>query len=422
MHSHGFRPDLSRRPIETRIISGPQGHEHALTSVESVAADVLAHLNNTVPSLGRLADLGLRSFELFTVAYSASEIVAEHILSAACFGKNNDSLIVSTLRAIYHAPTGWVGNEQLAAAIMVLRVLCALPDSKQRDRIRLIMQCTERPSPQIEGGVGLLVAARALYGARQRHNYPNDISYAFDRYLGIQKDLLSLQGVFLWMTENRSLWSWMERDLLDSHHQQNLSSGRLRDYAGRREGDVPGVPLEHHPQSDSEGMPGINDSEEDDDDDSRFEDMEVVQGPATVAVEGAGNSAVNGIYTRDGIFERASKFSRTGEYHGEPCLFSLFQCNVSNNTKHWYISIVPGKGPPGTSADTDFYSAPVTESCSELPPLSGWTKSNEGRDPPPTLFFKDGASDDAEPGVMRGQRDWNQSGNGHRQNGGHSYV
>lgn len=89
------------------------------------------------------------------------------------------------------------------------------------------------------------------------------------------------------------------------------------------------------------------------------------------------------------VFEGASKFSRQGEYGGNPCNFSVFQCKVSNNTKHWYISIVPIGYIPGTRDDTDFFSAPVTESSTDFPPLGGWTKSNEGHDPPPKVWFTD---------------------------------
>jgi hypothetical protein len=137
-------------------------------------------------------------------------------------------------------------------------------------------------------------------------------------------------------------------------------------------------------------MAGINDSEDDDDDDSRFEEMDTYQDvPAEVVVDGAGQSAVNGTYTRDGYFEGATKYVMRGKYNGDSCLFSLFQCNVSNNTKHWYISIVPPNSQPGTSTDIDFYSAPVLDNCTEYPPPGTWTKSNEGQDPPPKLAYKE---------------------------------
>lgn len=407
LHTFGFRPDLSRRSLDSRLFS-IQGREQKRTSAESVAIDVSAHLKDKIPNVGDLADLGLFSFQLYGIAYSASEPLAEHILAGAAYRRESSSLIVNTLKAIYTAPSGWAGNETLNAALMVLRVLASIPDDRQRDRISLMMQCTERPAPHIDNGVGLMVAARTFYGTRTSgQHYTNEIHYAFDRYVGILKELLGLHSIFLWMNENRDQWIWMERELLDNQHQGASQGNQVRgDYSARRDGDVSAVPLDHHHHSDSD-MPGINDSEEEEDDDSRFEEMETYQeGPTRILVDGAGHAAVNGMYARDGYFERACKYSRPGEYKGEACLFSLFQCNVSNNTKHWYISIVPVNGQPGTSADVDFYSAPVSGAYTELPPLGGWTKSNEGKDPSPTLVFKDNKNE-PEPTGGRVEPGWN---------------
>ena len=96
-----------------------------------------------------------------------------------------------------------------------------------------------------------------------------------------------------------------------------------------------------------------------------------------VIVEGAGHDAVNRVYVRDGYNEHACKYSREGEYKGQVLHFCLFLCTVSNQSKHWYISIVPPNGQLGTNCDVDFYSVPA---CSEeLPPLTGWNKSYHGR-------------------------------------------
>jgi hypothetical protein len=127
----------------------------------------------------------------------------------------------------------------------------------------------------------------------------------------------------------------------------------------------------------------MNESE-DDDEDSRFDD-EIL----SVRVSKAGNIDVNGLYERDGHCEGVVKYSRYGKSKGKnDCRFSLFKCNVSNNTQHWYISVVPDGREPGTSQDTDFYSASVTADCENLPPSESWNKCNEGVHPPPTLTFE----------------------------------
>jgi ubiquitin carboxyl-terminal hydrolase 9/24 len=391
LHTNGFRPDLSRRSIEARIVS-IQGREQKRESTESVAMDCVATLKNNTSNLGKLADLGLFSFPLYSTAYAASEALAEILLAAASYGRDNNLLVIDTLKAIYSAPAGWVGTETLNAALMVLRSIASIPDDRQNDRISFIMNCNERPSPHAETGIGLLSAARTFYSARSTHSYPNEIIYAFDRYVNILKDLLVLPSFYRWMTDNRNQWVWLENDLLESH--QRVQSHEVRgDYVGRRAGEYSGIPLEHHQHSDTDdNMPGMNDSEDDEEDESHYDEMETYhESPGRILVEGAGNPAVNGVYAKDGYFERACKFSRAGDYNGQSILFSIFQCNVSNNTKHWYISIVPQRGLPGTSADVDFYSAPVTDDCADLPPLSGWTKSNEGKDPSPILAFTNDA-------------------------------
>ena len=371
-----------------------------------------------------LANSGLVNFHLFATAMSASEPLAEYVLVGAAFGRDANSLIVSTLKAIYTAPSGWAGNETLSAAMWILRILASIPDENQQDRISLMMECDERPAVHVDSGVGLMVAARAFYQTRSTQHYGSEVHYMFDRYVGVLKELLGLHEIFLWMTENRAQWTWMERDLLDHH---NSHSNQMRgDYSGRREGDSSAIQLDHHHHSDSD-MPGMNDSEEDDDDDSRYEEMEpsYAEGPARILVEGAGNPLVNGTYSRDGYHERACKYSKHGEYKGENVLFSLFQCNVSNNTKHWYISIVPSNGQPGTNTDVDFYSAPVTESCAELPPAVGWTKSNEGHDPPPQVVFsRDNGIDKPDPRGGGREPVWNNNSGGEDEEnlGGRSYV
>jgi len=402
LHVHGSRPDLSLRPVGTRLVS-VHGRDRVLSTVESVVMDVTSTLDEG--RLNKLFELALRSFQFYVVASSTSEFVAEHILAAVVWRiETSSDLLVRTLRAINQAPTGWAGGETLNAAIVVLRVMSSVPDESQLNRIDLIMLCSEMAAPNAEYGIGLLSASLAFFNAIKAHNYPNEISYAYERYLGILKELLASQGVFRWMSENRERWKFMERDLLDKpqHPPQTVRS----EFGGRRDREIPGVPVGHHVPSDSDGMPGIHDSE--DDEDSRFEEMETFEhGPRKIVVEGAGNAVVNGLYTRDGFFERASKFSRRGEYAGEPSNFFLFQCNVSNNTKHWYLSIVPEGQTAGTSNDKDFYSAPVTETCIEFPPRSGWTTTAEGLDPAPTLTYLETAPmDDADIHRVPGPGGW----------------
>ena len=208
------------------------------------------------------------------------------------------------------------------------------------------------------------------------------------------KELRRIYPVFKWMNEHRDKWSFIERELLDSrvvaaHHHQGHHRG---DYGSRDVVDHH-LPLEHNSHADSD-MAGMNDSEEDDDE-SNFDAVDSFghhttnnEGPYQIVIEGAGTRAVNGVYSQDGYFENACKYCKDGRWKESEQKFYIFQCNVSNNTKHWYISIVPFGGNPGTSSDIDFYSAPAGHECLRVPPDKGWVKAPEGTDPAPRLEFR----------------------------------
>jgi ubiquitin carboxyl-terminal hydrolase 9/24 len=140
-------------------------------------------------------------------------------------------------------------------------------------------------------------------------------------------------------------------------------------------------------------MAGMNDSE-DDDEDSQFDAVNTFgnntenDGPYQIIVEGAGNPAVNGVYVQDGYFEQACRFVKDGLWNKKQRKFYILQCHVSNNTKHWYISIVPSGASAGTSSDIDFYTAPLSDEDRHIPPAKEWTISTEGRSPPPELVFR----------------------------------
>jgi len=295
----------------------------------------------------------------------------------------------------------------LLLILQILKVLASIPDQYQQKRLQCIMLCEERPS-QAEHGAGLLPTAHHFHDSRPSQPYSTEVHYTYERCVNITKELLKITSVAQWMRQNHDVWRFMERDLTQQRH----GSHRRGSYNARD------AAIDHHQHSDSE-MVGIANESEDEDDE--FGDMEnqYQDVPAQIIVEGAGQPAVNGVYARDGWFEQNCRYSRQGKYKGQPCTFSLFQCNVSNNTKHWYISIVPRNSQPGTSTDSkfmlsfdlreyskcllflctqlfsssvsratvDFYSAPVLDGCVEYPPAGTWTKSNEGIDPPPKLRF-----------------------------------
>merc|ERR1712045_1084254 len=100
----------------------------------------------------------------------------------------------------------------------------------------------------------------------------------------------------------------------------------------------------------------------------------------------------------NGVFDNVARYSMTGVWQDREETFSLFRCRLSDNTRRWYISIVPKNIQPGTNKDTDFYLATATGDQSELPDNVNWTTAKEhGIEPAPTVTYKsDHISDSGE--------------------------
>jgi hypothetical protein len=194
----------------------------------------------------------------------------------------------------------------------------------------------------------------------------------------------------------------MEREISSNRNQryQHPQHGAVQsrgDYSVQRGADPNSIDIpDHNQHSDSDNL-GIGESEDDDDSalhnpryDEDDEDMMKFNTPSHCVVNGAGSPDVDGEYKRDNDFEGAFRFSKEGQHNGRDAVYSIFRCNVSNNTQHWYISVVPIPGRPGTSNDIDFYSAPAIDQDSTqfaCPPERGWVKAGVGMDPPPTIEF-----------------------------------
>ena len=61
-----------------------------------------------------------------------------------------------------------------------------------------------------------------------------------------------------------------------------------------------------------------------------------------------------------------AKYCKIGMWNNENINFSLFRCKLSDETRRWYISIVPKNIQPGTNKDVDFYST-LCECCKRSP-------------------------------------------------------
>mmetsp|Transcript_5542 Transcript_5542/g.13355 ORF Transcript_5542/g.13355 Transcript_5542/m.13355 type:complete len:605 (-) Transcript_5542:2105-3919(-) len=101
-------------------------------------------------------------------------------------------------------------------------------------------------------------------------------------------------------------------------------------------------------------------------------------------VSGAAVHPANGEYTSVGPLNGAQSYGKISPYNGQLSNFRIFRCDVSDGTRHWYLSIVPENVEPGTSDDVDFYTVPARDD-SRFPPTSGWTSTGMGLDPSPLI-------------------------------------
>ena len=386
LHIFGFRPDLSRRS-RSAMYTTIAGRETMLAPIPSVAADVAEIFSQNLPLMNDTTKGAFaNTVSLFTVADNASEPLMLYLVAAATYRRHDDTfLLVDRIQTyLYKLSNGWEANNEANSASKMLQVFASIPGEDQDERIHRILLNQKRYISGLDFGCGILAVLQGLHRMRQSQQYTNEVHWTFGRYLDVLKDLYAVYPVFVYMRDHRDVWSFVERELLDSRHSVPPQHHGRVDY-GPLEQHGRGF-VDHNNPSDSD-IGNMQDSE-DEDEDSRFDNLETLgqtQSPNRISVVGAGSPSVDGVYALDGSFEHRPKYVRDGVWQEKRYKFYIFLCNVSNNTKHWYISIIPYGGNPGTSADIDFYTAPMTEDNESFPPTQGWTKALKGKDPPPTL-------------------------------------
>jgi len=378
----GFRPDFSRRSRDVRLFHGEVDAGKPRSSPESVGIDVSDLLKEKPFDLGFHGNMALTTPHLHITANDASEILMQYLTAASVIGKDSKHFITRCLQMIYVAPHDWNGNQRAVMLESILNTVVSVTGEFQERNIALVMQCSEAPTRNASGGCGLLEVIKNLQNHMRPTHYTSEIFNHLQRYMNIIRSLYTIDVVHRWLDKNRNLWTFSERDLTEVTHQAAMPS-----YPSHS------IPMDAH-QSDSDGG-GMTYSDEDEDSPSEAGDVDrhslshpptmIRDAPGALCVEHAGNPTVNGIYQQSGLFGGACRYIRRGYWKEKEFQFFIFQCPVSNNTKHWYISIVPFGGNPGTSSDIDFYTAPVTHECQSVPPVLGWTKAAEGLDPPPSV-------------------------------------
>lgn len=246
----------------------------------------------------------------------------------------------------------------------------------------MIMLSRNRISGRNDVGEGLLKVAKELVYIQSSQHYSNEYSHQsvlLTTYIEVINELRKIRAVDAWMTEKKDELVWLEQYLQPDTTISDRSESSRRDDALHH-----GAYDQQYSDSDLNGL-----NESDDDDDSRFEDAYNTVPQGVVIVEGAGISQVNGTYTSAGMWDNVDLFTKTDCWEGVNQTFSLFRCRLSDNSKRWYISIVPENNNPGTSSDTDFYYQLATGNAREVPGMLNWVSARGSEaDPPPIVKYQ----------------------------------
>jgi hypothetical protein len=119
-------------------------------------------------------------------------------------------------------------------------------------------------------------------------------------------------------------------------------------------------------------------------------------------VNKSGTPEINGIYSRAGSDDDVSKYTKRCFYDGRHVEFTLFRCKLTDNTRRWYISIVPMNSHPGTTKDIDFYAAAVMPGDDgDLPPRHTWMCiPNKGLSPSPEVYSNTDEDDESHAAIV----------------------
>lgn len=387
MHVLGYRPNLTRLSDEARFYTDQNEEKCYYYPIEAIAIEVA---KSTLPPAGTSDTLFSLNFFHHITTVSCPNTLAYTLLIAFAFGRDCRRLIHDTLKLyqenrhqqwdnewsqmcttvsrshlfIHHSSLYQVANI-LYLLFQVFKVLVAIPDEWQKDRISMLMTSDHKEA------FGLLRAGEMCANTRDNHHYAEKI-------LDLMKTLKKYRAVSEWMVENPVFQEWMEPQPRRMHQLQSRN-----DHSGRRDGHH----NMHAGHSDSEGLHDSDDI--DSDEDSAF--MNVIK---EMTVEGAGLREINGTYRRCGGHDNVSKYVRPSRYNGRSVDFMLFRCKLTDGTRRWYISIVPENTHPGTTQDIDFYAASLSPGAGvdhSIPPRDGWIAipSNGGGSPAPTVYPKE---------------------------------
>lgn len=124
LHMFGFRPNLTRRPENTRWYVDETGRWN-YTDTESIANDVAIHYP-AVSKLTKVPELNLFTLHFLSLASSTSTPLAEYLLSAVAYGKDTTRLMQEALKQFHQNAGNWGANELINVCMLVSQLFSNL--------------------------------------------------------------------------------------------------------------------------------------------------------------------------------------------------------------------------------------------------------------------------------------------------------
>ena len=123
LHVFGFRPNLSRRPDESRwyIHDESNGKKRPYQVVESVVNDVVINRLQLLKT-GQIYEMGLFSYPFLNLAYNTSKQLAEYLLAASAYRKDTTRLMLETLKIFHNNVGNWGATDIFNVCLMVNRL------------------------------------------------------------------------------------------------------------------------------------------------------------------------------------------------------------------------------------------------------------------------------------------------------------
>ncbi|GMH86528.1 hypothetical protein TrVE_jg4673 [Triparma verrucosa] len=367
----GFRRDLSRREFVDVVTNVDGKVKLTFEPTEAAARDIFENAGGAVggASGSEMSEALASSVDFWRVAFGVDVGLSSSCLAAFWLNQDSTTFINEVLTTMVEATGQWNANDTAELCGRIFEAIVGLPDAFQQERMRTIFYSTV----EVKGlQLGIFNVAREYAQNTVKWGLTNEESAYM--YINIVRSLRKNGAVVEWMGEEkrRPAWAWMDRVL----NGEVGARGGAGAGGGGRSGDddvavVAGGGVGVQP------IGGFVDSDDE-------TDLGVIN------LMGAGVEACNGRYGHSGTFDRVGKWTKEAVVNGATVTMCVYRCKLDDDSRRWFVSVIPKGQKPGTNRDVDYYG---NSSLGEgfYPPTHGWTAVTDtngaGMSPGPIISF-----------------------------------